>query len=350
MALSWTMDKIGPMCRSVEDCALIFAAIAGPDNKDSTVTDAPFRWSPSGKMPDVRVGVDVEALSSVKRGNRERRKVYEAAISTLSDLGFVLQPVRLPKQTPAYRAIAGLTINVEGAASFAVLSASGGLEQLVQQADYSWPNTFRVGSTIPATEYLQAQRVRAQLQRAMADALRDVDLYVTIPNTGSPSLVYTNLTGHPELVTRAGMHNGLPLSISFVGQLYREDLLCRVAHAFERATPWHTQWPDVDKLPETPIPERPGITSTYRESQAGATRIRCGHSVRKPARLRRPLRRPLSRCSNACGRRRNCRRPGAARLRRRFFWPECRRSGRATRRERTKRPPPAPVRSRRSRR
>ncbi len=101
---------------------------------------------------------------------------------------------------------------------------------------------------MPAVDYLRALRVRAQLQRDMAAALQDVDLYVTVPFQG-PTLAYTNLTGHPTLVTRCGMLDGLPQSIEFVGALYREDAILRVAHAFERATPWHREHPDTEKIP-----------------------------------------------------------------------------------------------------
>lgn len=252
MALCWTMDKIGPMCRSVEDCALVLAALHGPDVNDTTAANVPFVWNPDAPLAGLRVGIDVDSLSSLKRGNKERRTIGENALGVLGDLGLTLEPVRLPKRTPAYDALAGTIIGVEGAASFAKLTAEGGLDLLAQQEAYSWPNTFRVGATVPAVDYLQALRLRARLQREMAEILAGLDAYVTFPRTASPSLVYTNLTGHPELVTRCGLRGGLPESISFVGQLYREDVLCRIGHAFEQATPWHNDWPDTEKLPETP--------------------------------------------------------------------------------------------------
>ncbi len=252
MALCWTMDKIGPMCRGVEDCALVLAALHGADANDPTAADVPFRWNPATPLTGLRVGIDVDSLSSLRRANKARRKIGEDALGVLADLGLNLQSVRLPKRTPAYNALAGTIIGVEGAASFAKLVAEGGLDLLAQQEAYSWPNTFRVGATVPAVDYLQALRLRARLQREMAETLADLDAYVTFPRTASPSLVYTNLTGHPELVTRCGMRDGLPESISFVGQLYREDVLCRIGHAFEQATPWHHDWPDTEKLPEKP--------------------------------------------------------------------------------------------------
>jgi Asp-tRNA(Asn)/Glu-tRNA(Gln) amidotransferase A subunit family amidase len=140
-----------------------------------------------------------------------------------------------------------LIIGVEGAASFAQLMADGGLDELAQQEDWNWPNIFRTAATVPATEYLQAQRVRSHLQKAFAESVRDVDVYLTIPNLG-PSLSYTNLTGHPEIVLRCGKSDaGLPVSLCLVGGLFRDDALLRVAQTFERAAAWNREWPDLQR-------------------------------------------------------------------------------------------------------
>ncbi len=143
-----------------------------------------------------------------------------------------------------YQPIAWLTIDAEGAAAFDKLSASGKLDELAQQEDGSWPNTFRIGSTIPASDYLQAMRLRTRLQQEMAATFKDIDCYVTVPFHG-PTLVYTNLTGHPTLVTRCGLVDGVPQSIEFVGNLYNEAAILRLGLAYERATNWHKQWPDM---------------------------------------------------------------------------------------------------------
>ncbi|HTE17431.1 MAG TPA: hypothetical protein VK689_03495 [Armatimonadota bacterium] len=172
-------------------------------------------------------------------------------METLRELGIVLRFVTLPKQRDAYRALAGTNIDVESAAAFVELTERGRLSELAQQGEGNWPNTFREGSLVPAVDYLRALRVRAQLQRDMAAALQDVDLYVTVPLQG-PTLAYTNLTGHPTLITRCGMLDGLPQSIEFVGALYREDAILRVGHAFESATPWRCEHPDTEKIPSLP--------------------------------------------------------------------------------------------------
>ncbi len=264
MPLSWTMDKIGPMARGVEDCALILNAIHGADGHDITAIDAPFRWNPALPLKKLRVGVDQSAFDDMHKAAtqadartraKERAAIYQNALDTIKGMGVTLVPITLPPHADLYSPIAGITIDVEGAAAFATLTASGQLDTLAQQDDWNWPNTFRAGSTIPASDYLQAMRLRSKLQHEMADALKDVDCFVTVPFHG-PTLVYTNLTGHPTLVTRCGMLQGVPQSIEFVGNLYEEAAILRLGLAYEQATTWHKQWPDVDKLPVTP-PEMP---------------------------------------------------------------------------------------------
>ncbi len=243
MPLSWTMDKIGPMCRSVEDCALVLNAIYGPDGRDTTVADVPFRWNPNLPLKKLRVGIDQAAFDAVGKETK-RAQTYADALAVLHKLGVTPVPIKLPKNAAMYQPIAWLTIDAEGAAAFDKLSASGKLDELAQQEDGSWPNTFRIGSTIPASDYLQAMRLRTRLQQEMAQTFADIDCYVTVPFHG-PTLVYTNLTGHPTLITRCGLVEGVPQSIEFVGNLYQEAAILRLGLAYERATNWHTQWPEM---------------------------------------------------------------------------------------------------------
>jgi Asp-tRNA(Asn)/Glu-tRNA(Gln) amidotransferase A subunit family amidase len=250
MTLCWSMDKLGPMCRGVEDCALVLAAIFGPDGGDRSVPPIPFCWDPTRALREIRVGFDRAAFSAVEQDTR-RGPAYLAVLETLRQLGLRLAPVSLPPPDPAYSALPGLTIGVESAAAFQQLCDSGQLDLLAGQGEGGWPNTLRVGATIPAADYLQGLRVRRRLMEAMAAALRAVDVYVAIPFAG-PSLAYTNLTGHPSLITRCGMLEGLPLSVEFIGGLYQEASLLRVALAYEQATAWHRQWPDTDKIPPLP--------------------------------------------------------------------------------------------------
>jgi Asp-tRNA(Asn)/Glu-tRNA(Gln) amidotransferase A subunit family amidase len=249
MALSWSMDKIGPMCRSVEDCAYVFSVIQGWDGLDLSVAEtAPFAWDASTDISDMRIGIDTMAFDELETSEKMRplKPFYDSAVCQIEEIsGRPLIPVRLPERSAAYDALPMLIIGVEGAASFASLMASGGLDELAQQEDWNWPNIFRTAATIPATEYLQAQRVRSHLQSNFAEAVCDVDVYVTVPRLG-PSLSYTNLTGHPEIVVRCGRTDeGLPVSLSIVGGLFRDDAALRVSHAYEKATDWNREWPDL---------------------------------------------------------------------------------------------------------
>lgn len=245
------MDKIGPMCRGVEDCAVVLNIIHGPDHKDGTVSDMPFGWHPRSDMKKLRIGIDQAAFDAVKR-NAARSKVYAGVLETLAKLGVTPVPITLPKETDAYGTLAEIIINTESAAAFQKLTDSGQTAQLAQQEAGSWPNTFRIGSLIPAADYIAALRARRQLQIEMAAVFQNIDCYVTVPFAG-PSLVYTNLTGHPTLVTRCGMIDGTPQSIEFVGGLYRESAILRLAFAYEQATEWHHQWPDMTKVTDAAL-------------------------------------------------------------------------------------------------
>ncbi|MBM3459079.1 MAG: amidase, partial [Armatimonadetes bacterium] len=249
MALCWTLDKLGPMCRGVEDCAAVLHAIHGPDGVDLSAQAAvPFQWNPRRPLRQFRVGVD-QARFNALEASSPRRAAYEEALAVLRKQGVVLQPITLPTQSEEYRALIPVILAVESAAAFAELTESGDLDRLERQTEGAWPNTFRAGSLVPAVDYLRALRVRSRLQAEMARLFQQVDLYVTVAGEG-PTMPYTNLAGHPSLVTRCGELDGKPLSIEFVGGLYQEAALLRVGLAYEQATRWHTRWPDLSRLPE----------------------------------------------------------------------------------------------------
>ncbi len=246
MALSWTMDKVGPMCRSVEDCAIVLNAIYGPDGRDADVADVPFAWKPDGSLAGLRIGyVRREFEEPPANANDEQRKQWPAqrdllasALDVFRSLGAALDPVELPS-IPA-QAIR-FVLSAEAAAAFDDLTRSRGIDQLTAQGPGDWPNTFRSARFIPAVEYLRAQRVRTLLMRQMDDLMRGYD--VVLSPTRSQSLTVTNLTGHPALAQKCGFVEGLPVALMFTGRLYEEATLLRAALAYERATPWHTQHP-----------------------------------------------------------------------------------------------------------
>ncbi|HAK57015.1 MAG: amidase [Vicinamibacterales bacterium] len=249
MALSWTMDKIGPMCRSVEDCALVFNAIYGPDGRDGTVTGAPFDWTPEPQLAGLRIGYLRDEFERIpddlpedQRAAREaQRTALAAALEALRGAGATLEPIAMPEMSS--NAI-GFVLTTEAAAAFDDLTRSRGIDQLTSQSPRSWPNTFRSGRFVPAVEYLRAQRIRTLLQQRMEALMADYDLFVSPSRSGS--LGITNLTGHPAVALKAGFADGMPVSLMFTGRLYGEATVLRAALAYERATPWHNQHPSLE--------------------------------------------------------------------------------------------------------
>ena len=238
MALSWTMDKIGPMTRSVEDCALVFNAIYGPDEKDPTVVPAPFRYAPMPSLKGLKIGYVKKGFES-RYGGRANDSI---SLSVLRKLGAELVPVDLPEFR--YGALT-MIIGIEGAAGFDDITRSNKDDQMVRQGKNAWPNEFRSSRFIPAVEYIQANRIRTKLINEMHQVLQKagVDVYVS-PTYAGGNLTLTNLTGHPCVVLPNGFNQrGLPTSITFMGQLYEEGKVLAVAKAYQDATEWHKKHP-----------------------------------------------------------------------------------------------------------
>lgn len=245
MALSWSMDKIGPMCRSAEDCALVFQAIHGADGLDPTARSMPFAWDPHRDVRGLRVGVLESAFEP-----DERYDAREDDLETLrvleQDLDLELVPVTLPDFP--LEAI-GFVLQAEAAAAFDELTRSGRDDELTRQTAGSWPNSFRTSRFIPAVEYIQASRARTLYMRMFSEAVRDVDVFVT-PSFRGGVLRATNLTGHPCVVVPNGFsEEGMPRSISFIGGLYRDADALLLAHAYQQATDFHLRRPPLASPP-----------------------------------------------------------------------------------------------------
>ena len=248
MGLSWTMDKIGPICRGVEDCAAALSAIYGPDGKDITVGDAPFNWNPDTNISTLRIGylkTEFDGPTTPPQNEQQRtqaeqrRALYKTALEVLEKAGAKLTPIELPKfSAGSLRFI----LSAEAAAAFDDITRDGRVSQLSGQTPGDWPNTFRTSRFIPAVEYLRAQRARTLLMHEMEKLMSQWDVFVS-PAPGSASLLVTNLTGHPAVVLPCGFVNDLPIAIMFTGGVYDEVSPLRVALAFERATKWHTMHP-----------------------------------------------------------------------------------------------------------
>jgi Asp-tRNA(Asn)/Glu-tRNA(Gln) amidotransferase A subunit family amidase len=250
MALSWSMDKLGPICRSVEDCAAVLQAIHGPDGRDLTVVDAPFRWDPDLDVKRLRVGY-LKTLFEEKpdEGREEWHDLDLAALEDMRKLGIELRPVELPKlPIDPLRVI----LSAEASAAFDELTRSGKDDLLVRQIEQAWPNSFRQGQTIPAVAYIQANRIRTLAMREMARLFQDIDVYVS-PTYGGDNLLLTNLTGHPCVVLPNGFRkDGTPTSITFLSNLFQEGNALALAKAYQDATGWHLKRPKLEGLAPTP--------------------------------------------------------------------------------------------------
>jgi len=240
MGLSWTMDKIGPICRGVEDCAAALNGIYGPDGRDLTIGDVPFNWEPARPIGKMRIGYLKTEFD--QQQDPERKAIYQQALDALKSAGANLQPIEMPKfSVGALRII----LVAEAATAFDDITRDGRVNQLSGQEPSDWPNTFRSSRFIPAVEYIRAQRARRLLMQEMDELMSKWDVFVS-PAPGSLSLLITNLTGHPAVAVPCGFPKGLPQSIMFTGGLYDEGAPLRVALAYERATQWHTMHPKMD--------------------------------------------------------------------------------------------------------
>ncbi len=244
MALSWTMDKIGPMCRSVEDCVLVLNAIYGADGRDDTVTDAPLEWAPERPLGSLRIGylqsefetAPANAPPDRVKAFEARRAMYTEALDVFRKAGAKLEPIAMP-DFPA--GAIGFVLSAEAAAAFDDLTRNREqLATLTEQTANAWPNTFRSSRFIPAVEYIRAMRARRLLMQEMDKLMSQYDVFLS-PAPGSASLQITNLTGHPALALKCGFIDNMPASIMVTGRLYDEATVCRVALAYEQATEWH---------------------------------------------------------------------------------------------------------------
>ena len=260
MALSWTMDKLGPICRSVEDCALVLDAIYGPDGKDNTVIDAPYNWNASQSLKTLRIGYVKSAFDTpmtdpadAKKTLHATRKFDDAALDVFKRMGINLVAVDLPDVPYDPMRI---ILTAEAAAAFDELTRSDRDKDLVQQGKFDWPNTFRTSRFIPAVDYVNANRLRSVAIQKWDDLMRTVDVIVTPTGAANLSqLVATNLTGHPAVILPNGFReDGTPVSLTFLGGLFEEAKLLAVARAYQDATGFHLKHPVIPLTPPAPAP------------------------------------------------------------------------------------------------
>jgi Asp-tRNA(Asn)/Glu-tRNA(Gln) amidotransferase A subunit family amidase len=291
MALSWTMDKLGPIARSAEDCALVLNAIYGPDGKDTSVHPAEFSWDAGLDWKKLRIGYlksefdrpeplkleeakpgetaqqksqreERNAQAKLARARREYDRRFDlTALDKLRAMGLTLIPVELPKLP--YGAMTPL-LTAEAAAAFDDLTLSGRDALLTEQGVEDWPNDLRMARFYPAVDYIQANRARTLAVQQVSALFEQVDVIVT-PTTGT-QLVATNLTGHPALIVPNGLRGndaprppaiddgdnddiggpGTPVSLTFLAGHYQDARLAAFAAAYQQATGFHKLHPKLD--------------------------------------------------------------------------------------------------------
>lgn len=238
MALSWTMDKIGPMTRSALDCALVLDVIRGEDNKDLTVQNHPFNYTGKADLSKLRVGY-LKGYFDTGRG--AQRANDSISLEVLKSLGAKLEPVEWVSDMPFGGMQAILT--AEAAAAFDALTRSDRDSLLVRQNAGAWPNLFRAARFTSAVDYINANRARYELVEKVNALMKEYDVIVT-PSFGGSQLLTTNLTGHPCVVLKNGYNGqGSPTSISFIGNLFDEATILSVARAYQEATDFDEQHP-----------------------------------------------------------------------------------------------------------
>ena len=257
MALSWSMDKLGPIARSADDCALVLEALAGADGADPSARGGPFTWDGGASPRTLRVGWVRSAFEQPRVSPKDATKVLHeteaqdsVALDVLRRLDLRLVPVDLPDFP--HDALWTILL-AEAAAAFDDLTRSGRDAQLVQQGKDDWANTFRAARFIPAVDYVNANRARTMLMRAWDVLFRDLDVIVTPTEAdGLFQLVATNFTGHPAVIVPNGFREfepekgdrtPVPVSLTFLGRIDGERDALSVAKAYQDATTWHLKQP-----------------------------------------------------------------------------------------------------------
>jgi Asp-tRNA(Asn)/Glu-tRNA(Gln) amidotransferase A subunit family amidase len=240
---AWTLDKVGPICRSAEDCALVLNAVAGPDGWDLSLADRPFEWDPGLDVTRLRIGYLAEAFAEQRTSEAASKDNDDRALAVLRSLGLELVPVSLPEHADMD---ALMMLLVEEASVLDELTVSGRDELLIKDREEPEAMLLRAHRLVPGVEYFQMSRVRMLLMEGMARVFEKVDAYVAPFQTpsGDWNLRALNATGHPGVAVPTGFNaQGMPTSMHFVGNLYGEAQLLALAKAFQEKTDHHRQHP-----------------------------------------------------------------------------------------------------------
>lgn len=237
MTLSWSMDKIGPICRTAQDCAIVINSISGTDNMEKILVDVPLNTNLTENASRLRVGF----AENYFKQDYPFKTNDSLALIAFKELGIELIPVKLPEHLPM--SALSIILDVEAAAAFSHLTLSNLDDQMVRQVKNAWPNFFRKARYIPAVEYIQANRIRTVLINEFSRLFEEVDVIIS-PSFAENQLLMTNLTGHPAISIPTGFTDTkLPTSITLISNWYREDNILLLAKKYQDKTLWFREKP-----------------------------------------------------------------------------------------------------------
>ena len=237
MALCWSSDKVGPICRSAEDAAFVFAQIHGTDGVDASAKNMPFNYTGSITPSKLKVSYARNYIDTLPAGSTEKQ-----TLDALKKMGISPVAIDFP-DTLHGDELLSLIISAEAAAAFDVLTRTNEDDKMVQQNRDRWPNTFRAARFIPAVEYINATRMRYAIMQKVHKMLDQYDIIIAPPETGD-QVAITNLTGNPSITIPNGLSkDGMPTSITFIGKLYDEARLLAFAKMYQEQTKFHLQHP-----------------------------------------------------------------------------------------------------------
>lgn len=236
MALSWSMDKIGPISRSALDDGIVLSIINGPDINDNSTIASAFNFDSKKSVKELKVGYFKPYFEGERASKND-----QAVLELLKEKGVELHPLELKTTIDAGPIV--MMLMAEGAAAFDELTRLGLDDQLVAQHKGAWPNSFRAARMIPAVEYIQLSRQRTMLIQEMHELMKDYDVIVT-PSFAGPQLRITNLTGHPALCMPNGFNEeGSPTSITLLANLFEEEKLVMLGDFIQKNSDWQAKRP-----------------------------------------------------------------------------------------------------------
>ena len=245
MALSYSLDKVGPICRSAIDAAIVFNYIHGTDGKDGSAVNMPFNYTPNKDIKKLKIAYAKNYFDKIKDTSRNEFKVLEE----FRKLGVQLIPVNFPDSGVYNFNIMDVVIGAECAAQFDEMTRLNIDDILTRQTKSDWPNSFRTNRFIPAVEYINAQRHRYTLMQKVNEVMQQYDVIICPSRGDGNQSAITNLTGNPVVCVPTGFDKklNLPTGISFVGNLYDEATILSIAQAYQKATNWDEAHPALFK-------------------------------------------------------------------------------------------------------